>query len=151
MWPLKSTWGFWKANTERECIHQVTVQGYHRSVILSTESLIAVQGFLQGCSGSDCCWWKLLRVSLLTVTICHLITITHTGILILQLDDVLQVEMIPVITNQAGFIIYCECNSRALAFLLKGDVQLTWLYLKVKNICTSKSYQINIFYHLCSN
>lgn len=39
---LKSTWGFWKANREQEHIHQVLIQCYHRSVILSTESLIAV-------------------------------------------------------------------------------------------------------------
>lgn len=42
---LKCTWGFRKANTEQGCVHQVPVQGYHRTAILSSESLRGVSGF----------------------------------------------------------------------------------------------------------
>lgn len=41
---LKCTWGFRKANTEQEYIHQVLVQGYLRTAILSSGSLRGVWG-----------------------------------------------------------------------------------------------------------
>lgn len=102
---LKSTWGFWKANTEPERIDQLRVQGYHRSIILSTEWLISGWGFprrkcwewLMPVVHSDC--YNRFRLSLsITCT-------AGTGILKLLLDDVLQEERIPMINHYGTGIV----------------------------------------------
>lgn len=137
---LKSTWGFWKANTEQQHIEQVRVQGYHRSIILSTEWLISGWRFprrkcwewLMPIVHSDC--YNRFRLSLsITCT-------AGTWILKLLLGDVLQEERIPMINHYGTHIVI----SMPVALFLKKQFTIYFLSVRGKYWHYSRVYPLNI-------